>query len=94
MTLVYIVMIKNLCGGERKMKNERYKRNQTKLKKNISLLQCWGNEQSPQNHLARERERERERERVACASEFVCLSVRAQEISCSNSSSSSSSSTS
>ena len=69
MTLVYIVMIKNLCGGERKMKNERYKRNQTKLKKNISLLQCWGNEQSPQNHLARERERER----VACASEFVCF---------------------
>ena len=67
MTLVYIVMIKNLCGGERKMKNERYKRNQTKLKKNISLLQCWGNEQSPQNHLARERER------VACASEFVCF---------------------
>ena len=38
--------------------------------------------------LAREGERERERERVARASEFVCVSVRAQEISSSSSNSS------
>jgi hypothetical protein len=72
--------MKNLWRGGRKT-NERYERN---LKKNISLV-CWGNEQSQQNHLAREGERERER--VARASEFVCVSVRAQEISSSSSSS-------
>ena len=74
-------------AGEKLIEKQTSVTNETKKKAKISHLLCVG-ETNSHNKICLAREGERERERVARASEFVCVSVRAQEISsssCSNS---------
>ena len=72
-------------AGEKLIEKQTSVTNEIKKAK-ISHL-CVG-ETNSHNKICLAREGERERERVARASEFVCVSVRAQEISSSSSNSS------
>lgn len=72
-------------AGEKLIEKQTSVTNETKKKAKISHLLCVG-ETNSHNKICLARERERER--VARASEFVCVSVRAQEISSSSSNSS------
>ena len=75
-------------AGEKLIEKQTSVTNETRKKKaKISHLLCVG-ETNSHNKICLAREGERERERVARASEFVCVSVRAQEISSSSSNSS------
>ena len=74
-------------AGEKLIEKQTSVTNETKKKAKISHLLCV-RETNSHNKICLAREGERERERVARASEFVCVSVRAQEISSSSSTSS------
>ena len=74
-------------AGEKLIEKQTSVTNEIKRQKYLKTCCVLGKTNS-HNKICLAREGERERERVARASEFVCVSVRAQEISSSSSNSS------